>query len=70
MYEHPILGAVLFAIGVMLIAVAYVSGNPGGDSAVDALVTGHVLALNGALLATLGSGRHAPRRLRTSRFAH
>lgn len=67
MREHPILGAVLFLIGAVLIAAAYAAGN--AADTVDAVVMGHVLALNGALLATLGSGRHAPARLRYRRVA-
>ncbi len=63
MREHPILGAVLFAIGAVLIAAAYAAGAA-ADTA-EALFVGHVLAFNGALLTTLGSGRHAV----TRRFA-
>ena len=65
MYEHPILGAILFVIGTVLIAAAYAAGN-GGDIA-DAVVAGHVLVFNGALLASLGTGRHAPMRWRYGR---
>lgn len=58
MHEHPILGAVLFAFGAVLIAAAYAAGAA-ADTA-EALIAGHVLAFNGALLAALGTGRHAP----------
>lgn len=64
MREHPILGAVLFTIGAVLIAAAYAAGAA-ADTA-QALIAGHVLAFNGALLATLGSGRHAPMRRRVA----
>jgi hypothetical protein len=67
MYEHPFLGAVLFTIGTVLIAAAYGAGNA-GDTA-QALVAGHVLAFNGALLSALGTGRHAPMRRRNRHFA-
>ncbi|MDE2473573.1 MAG: hypothetical protein KGO48_00830 [Alphaproteobacteria bacterium] len=67
MHEHPILGTVLFVIGTILIASAYAAGNP-GDTA-ETLIAGHVLAFNGALLAALGTGRHAPTRLRNRVFA-
>jgi len=62
MREHPILGAVLFMIGAVLIGAAYAAGAA-ADTA-PALVAGHVLAFNGALLAALGTGRHAPMRRR------
>ena len=62
MREHPILGAVLFTIGAVLIAAAYASGAA-ADTA-QALIAGHVLAFNGALLAVLGTGQRAPMRLR------
>ena len=65
MYEHPILGAILFVIGAVLIAAALAAGN-GGDTA-GALIAGHILAFNGALLAALGTGRHAPANLRARR---
>lgn len=67
MREHPILGVVLFIIGAALIAAAYAAGNT-GDTA-EALISGHVLALNGALLATLGLGRTAPIHQRNRRLA-
>jgi hypothetical protein len=63
MHEHPVLGAVLFAFGVALVAASFLAANAGGNGT-DALVLGHLLALNGTLLAVLGSGRHSPARLR------
>jgi hypothetical protein len=58
MHEHPILGVVLFLLGTVLIAVAYAAGA--AADAAEPLIAGHVLAFNGALLAALGTGRHAP----------
>ncbi len=48
MADHPILGAVLFAIGVVLVAAAYYSSN------VQSLLLGHIIAFNGVLLVALG----------------
>jgi hypothetical protein len=48
--DHPVLGAVLFAIGIMMIAIAYSSLNP-----LLLLILGHILALNGVFW--VGSGR-------------
>jgi hypothetical protein len=66
MHEHPILGAVLFIIGTILIVAAYTAGNT-GDIA-QALIAGHLLAFNGALLAVLGTGQRAPIVWRKRRF--
>jgi hypothetical protein len=49
MRDHPILGVVLFATGLILVAVAY--AMPDGASA---LFAGHILVFNGALLSLLG----------------
>jgi len=70
MYEHPILGAVLFVLGTVLVASAYAAGAA-ADTA-EALIAGHVLAFNGVLLAALGTGRHAPmyRRLAATRLTY
>ncbi|HEX5279528.1 MAG TPA: hypothetical protein VFW28_05590 [Micropepsaceae bacterium] len=67
MYEHPILGAVLFLMGIVLIAAAWAAGNT-ADIA-DTMLAGHVLAFNGALLAALGTGRHSPMALRNRAFS-
>ena len=48
MNDHPILGAVLFAIGVVLVGDAYYS------SSVQSFFLGHVAAFNGVLLVDLG----------------
>ena len=68
MYEHPILGAVLFILGTILIAAAYAAGN-GADTA-DAVIAGHVLVFNGALLAALGTGHQASMQRRLASVAH
>jgi hypothetical protein len=49
--DHPVLGAALFAIGIMMIAVAYSSSNP-----LPLLILGHILAFNGVFW--VGSGRN------------
>ena len=65
MQDNPILGAVLFAIGAVLVALVYYSSNAqpevfgsfgGGYSrqALLHLVVGYTLVLNGALLFLLG----------------
>jgi hypothetical protein len=43
MEDHPVLGAVLFAIGIAIIAIAYSGLNP-----LPLLILGHIVALNGA----------------------
>ncbi len=48
MADHPLLGAVLFAIGVVLVGAAYYSAN------VQSLLLGHIIAFNGVLLVALG----------------
>jgi len=48
MADHPLLGAVLFAIGAVLVGAAYYSLN------VQSLVLGHIIAFNGVLLVALG----------------
>jgi VIT1/CCC1 family predicted Fe2+/Mn2+ transporter len=55
MNEHPVLGAVLFAMGALLVAVCYAPANAGSDAVAAGLVVGHILALNGALLSVLGT---------------
>lgn len=67
MHEHPILGAVLFLIGTFLITAAWAAGTAAGVA--DTMLAGHVLALNGALLAALGTGRHSPMALRNRGFS-
>ena len=51
MDDHPILGAVLFAIGVVFVAAAHCSSN------VQSLLLGHIIAFNGVLLVVLGCRR-------------
>jgi len=48
MEDDPLLGAVLFAIGAVLVAAAYHASN------VQSLLLGHVIAFNGVLLVVLG----------------
>jgi hypothetical protein len=48
MEDHPILGAVLFVIGAVLVA----SGHHAADA--QSLVIGHIIAFNGVLLVILG----------------
>ncbi len=55
MEDHPILGTVLFAIGVILIAFAYSGSNPP-----PFLILGHIFAFNGTLLVALGSRLPTP----------
>jgi len=43
MEDHTVLDSVLFATGIIVIAIAYSSLNP-----VPFLIFGHILALNGA----------------------
>ncbi len=66
MRDHPILGAVLFAIGAVLVGLAFYSSNApphlfssfdGGytSEAISSLVLGHIVVFNGVLLVALGS---------------
>jgi hypothetical protein len=66
MRDHPILGAVLFAIGAVLVGLAFYSSNApphlfnsfdGGytSEAISSLVLGHIIVFNGVLLVALGS---------------
>jgi len=55
MHEHPVLGAVLFAMGAVLVAVCYAPANAGNDAVTTGLVVGHILALNGVILSVLGT---------------
>lgn len=48
MDDHPILGAVRFAIGAVLVGAAYDSSN------VQYLLIGQTIAFNGVLLVDLG----------------
>ena len=51
MEDHPILGAVLFVIGAVLVASAHHAGDD------QSLVIGHIIAFNGVLLVILGCRR-------------
>ena len=55
MHEHPVLGAVLFAMGALLVGLCYAPANAGSDAVTTGLVIGHILAFNGALLSVLGT---------------
>jgi uncharacterized membrane protein YidH (DUF202 family) len=57
MHDHPILGAVLFAIGAALASFAYFGSfeGTGTSSHISSIVVGSVIALNGFLLVILGS---------------
>ena len=66
MEDHPILGAVLFVIGTVLVGLAYHSANAlppplfGSYAgvytaeAISHLVLGHIFAFNGVLFVVLG----------------
>lgn len=66
MYDHPILGAVLFTIGAVLLGVAHYNSNVPqlqqlglfddghAGEAMNSLVLGLIAALNGLLLFVLG----------------
>ena len=65
MHDHPVLGAVLFAIGAVVVGLSFAIANSGADPATAGLVVGHILVLNGVLLAFLGTEERAatiPRR--------
>lgn len=49
MKDHPVLGALLFVMGVVLIAFAYSGSNP-----LPLLILGHIFAFNGVLWVALG----------------
>ena len=51
MTDHPLLGAVLFAIGAILVAGAYYSSD------VQSFFIGHIVAFNGVLLVALGCNK-------------
>ena len=48
MDDHPLLGAVLFAIGFIVVAAAHYTSNA------QSLLFGHIIAFNGVLLVVLG----------------
>jgi len=48
MDDHPLLGAVLFAIGFVVVAAAHYTSN------VQSVLLGHIIAFNGVLLVVLG----------------
>ena len=65
MRDHPILGAVLFAIGAVLVGLAYYGANTPPhlfssfdgvytSDAISSLVLGHIVAFNGVVLVALG----------------
>ena len=51
MTDHPLLGAVLFAIGAALVGDAHYNANA------QSLFLGHIVAFNGALLVSLGCNK-------------
>ena len=61
MHEHPVLGAVLFAIGAAIVLVSLAVADSGADPATEGLVFGYILVLNGVLLAVLGTNKKARR---------
>src|SRR5258706_11969402 len=52
MYDHPILCAVLIAIGVAWLGLSHFSAN--AINPIPSLIVGNIVALNGVLLAILG----------------
>ena len=63
MQDHPMLGVVLFLVGVILVAAAYAAPNGGSAP----LFVGHILAFNGALLSLLGCHKREMQMARASR---
>jgi hypothetical protein len=59
MHDHPVLGAVLFAIGALTVLISLAVANSGADPATEGLVIGYILVLNGVLLTVLGTSRKA-----------
>jgi hypothetical protein len=59
MHEHPVLGAVLFAIGAVIVTISLAVAGSGADPATQGLVIGYILVLNGMLLAVLGTNKKA-----------
>ncbi len=57
MHDHPILGAVLFAIGAAIASFACFGSFEAADAgnSISSMVLGNIIALNGVLLVTLGS---------------
>jgi hypothetical protein len=53
MEDHPILGAVLYVIGTVLVGLAYYNSDIAAPQ-FWSIVIGHLLAFNGALLFFLG----------------
>jgi hypothetical protein len=51
MADHPLLGAVLFAMGFVMVAAAYYTSNAQSN------LLGHIIALNGVLLVVLGCNK-------------
>ena len=51
MADHPLLGAVLFAIGALIVAAAYYTSNA------QSILLGHIIAFNGVLLVVLGCNK-------------
>jgi len=64
MDDHPILGAVLFAIGALMVAAAYYSSNA------QSLLLGHIIAFNGVLLVVLGYNKLQSAKSITTRHLH
>ncbi len=67
MHEHPVLGAVLFVIGTAMVCLSFAATNMGASGSAGPLIVGHLLVLNGVLLAVLGTADHSPVRIRKSR---
>jgi len=63
MQDHPMLGAILFVMGVILVLATY--ATPNGSSA--PLLVGHILAFNGALLCLLGCQKRELEKARLAR---
>jgi len=65
MYDHPILGAVLIAIGVAWLGLSHFSAN--AINPIPSLIVGNIVALNGVLLAILGGRKLLLTRPRTGK---
>jgi hypothetical protein len=57
MHDYPILGAVLFAIGSVIVSLACFGSFEAADASnsISSMVVGNIIAFNGVLLVTLGS---------------
>ena len=53
MQDHPILGAVLIAIGVALVGLSYFSAH--AVNAIPPIIAGNVIALNGVVFVILAA---------------